>query len=94
MTSENNATGLPAREELPGKLYIIPVGGRPIFPGIFTPLMINNSDDTKIIEEAYSGDGYIGIVMLKNEVEHPTMADIHDIGTVARIIKKINPTAE
>lgn len=81
---------LPAKEELPNKLYIIPIGGRPIFPGIFTPLMINNSDDTKVIEEAYKNDGYIGIVMLKDDAEKPSLADVHDVGTVARIIKKIN----
>ena len=90
MTNENNDMGLPVREELPDRLYIIPIGGRPIFPGIFTPLMINNPDDTKVVEEAYKNDGFIGIVMLKNEVEHPTLADIYDVGTVARIIKKIN----
>ena len=81
---------LPAEQQLPNKLFIIPILGRPIFPGIFTPLMINNEEDTKVIEEAYNGDGYIGIVMLKNEEEKPTMADLHNVGTVARIIKKIN----
>ena len=30
---------------LPDKLTIIPLSGRPIFPGIFTPLMINSADD-------------------------------------------------
>jgi ATP-dependent Lon protease len=80
----------PAEVELPNKLYIIPIGGRPIFPGIFTPLMINNQEDTKVIEKACEGDNCIGIVMLKNDVEKPTLADVHDVGTVARIIKKIN----
>ncbi|MCR5763780.1 MAG: endopeptidase La [Treponema sp.] len=88
--SDNSIMGLPAREEFPNKLNIIPIGGRPIFPGIFTPLMINNAEDTKVIEEACKGDGFIGIVMLKNDAEHPTLADLYDVGTVARIIKKIN----
>ena len=90
INSDNSIMGLPAREEFPNKLNIIPIGGRPIFPGIFTPLMINNTEDTKVIEEACKGDGFIGIVMLKNDVEHPTLADLYDVGTVARIIKKIN----
>lgn len=88
--NNNDKFSLPAEQELPNKLFIVPIGGRPIFPGIFTPLMINNSDDTKVVEEAYEGDGCIGIVMLKNDVEKPTLADVHDVGTVARIIKKIN----
>ena len=89
--SENSEiTALPAKDVLPNKLYIIPIGGRPIFPGIFTPLMVNNNDDTRVVEEAYKNDGFIGIVMLKNDVETPSIADLHDVGTVARIIKKIN----
>jgi ATP-dependent Lon protease len=64
--------------------------GRPIFPGIFTPVMINNPDDVKVVEEAYSGDGFIGISMLNAESEQTTVADLCQVGTVARIIKKIN----
>ncbi|HAH61454.1 MAG TPA: endopeptidase La, partial [Treponema sp.] len=81
---------LPADQTLPVKLLLIPLQGRPIFPGIFTPLMINSSDDTKVIEEAYAGDGYVGICMLRNDAENPSMNDLHEVGTVARIIKKIN----
>lgn len=81
---------LPAEQVLPNKLMIIPLSGRPIFPGIFTPLMVNNNDDTKVIEQAYDGDGFIGIVMLKEDNDKPTMSDLYDVGTVARIIKKIN----
>ena len=45
---------LPADQALPVKLLLIPLQGRPIFPGIFTPLMISSSDDTKVIEEVCS----------------------------------------
>lgn len=88
MSEEN--TQLPAEAQLPNKLTIIPIGGRPIFPGIFTPLMVNNNEDAKAIEKAYSEEGYIGIVMLKADEEKPTMLDLYSVGTVARIIKKIN----
>src|SRR5574344_1552945 len=80
----------PADQALPVKLLLIPLQGRPIFPGIFSPLMINSPEDTKVIDEAYSGDGYVGICMLKNDAENPSIDDLHDVGTVARIIKKIN----
>ena len=75
---------------LPNKLTLIPLAGRPIFPGIFTPLMISSQDDVKVVEEAYEKEGFIGIVMLKNDAESPTAADLHKVGTVARIIKKVN----
>jgi len=81
---------VPADSVLPNKLPIIPLQARPIFPGIFTPLMINSSEDIKTVEQSYSSDGHIGIVMLKNEEELPSYSDLHTIGTVAKIIKKIN----
>ena len=89
-SNEKEILGLPAETQLPLKLNILPIGGRPIFPGIFTPLMINNSEDIKVIENSLAGDGFIGIVMLKEDKENPTVVDLHKVGTVARIIKKIN----
>ena len=90
-TDENRATEIvPAEQLLPNKLPIVPLQGRPIFPGVFTPLMINSPDDTKLVEQAYSGDGCIGIVMLKNDEESPSAKDLYQVGTAARIIKKIN----
>ena len=83
-------TIVPVEQTLSNKLYLIPVSGRPIFPGIFTPLMITASDDARVAEDAYAGDGLIGIVMLKEDSENPTASDLHQVGTVARIIKKIN----
>ena len=82
--------GLPAEKPLPVKLNILPIGGRPIFPGIFTPLMINAAEDINVIEDSMNGDGYVGIVMLKEDKDNPTSVDLHNVGTVARIIKKIN----
>ena len=81
---------VPVDQQLPNKLFIVPIVGRPIFPGIFTPLMINNTDDAKMIEQAYETDGYIGIVMLRTELEKPKLSDLYTVGTVARIIKKLN----
>ncbi len=75
---------------LPNKLTLIPLAGRPIFPGIFTPLMISSGDDVKVVEEAYEKEGFIGIVMLKNDAESPSITDLHKVGTAARIIKKVN----
>lgn len=85
-----NTEIISAEQVLPNKLPIIPLQGRPIFPGIFTPLMINAPEDTRLIEQAYAGDGCIGIVMLKNEEDNPSAKDLHRVGTAARIIKKIN----
>ena len=81
---------IPTDNILPDKLLLIPLQSRPIFPGIFTPLMINAAEDVKVVEKAYEEGGFIGIVMLKNDAEIPTAADMHRVGTVARILKKVN----
>ncbi|MBO6101497.1 MAG: LON peptidase substrate-binding domain-containing protein, partial [Spirochaetaceae bacterium] len=87
MSEPNLAT---VDQTLSNKLSIIPLSGRPIFPGIFTPLMINSLDDTNVVETAAASDGLIGVVMTKNDVESPSAADLHAVGTAARIVKKIN----
>lgn len=87
---EKKSVLLPAEDFLPAKLPVIPLLGHPVFPGIFTPLMINSPGDIKAAEEAYEGDGYLGIVMLKDEVPEVRYEDLHKVGTAAKIIKKIN----
>ncbi len=81
---------VPVEQTLSNKLPIVPLLGHPIYPGVFTPMMINGPEDIKAVEEAYSGNGLIGVVMLKNEIDTPSIKDLYLVGTVARIIKKIN----
>ncbi|GAB1484764.1 endopeptidase La [Treponema sp.] len=81
---------IPIDQVLPNKLQLVALMGRPIFPGIFTPIMIGNPADVKVIDESVAGDGLIGLVMLLNETETPSIDDLHKVGTVAKIVKKIN----
>ncbi len=75
---------------LPVKLPLIALNGHPIFPGIFTPLMISNPDDVRTIDDAFSNGGFLGLVLTKTETENAAVSDMYDVGTAARIIKKIN----
>src|SRR5215471_1283341 len=81
---------IPIDQILPHKLPLVALMGRPIFPGIFTPIMIGNPTDVKVVEDAVSGDALIGLVMLLNEIETPAITDLYSVGTVAKIVKKIN----
>jgi len=81
---------IPIDQLLPHKLPLVALMGRPIFPGIFTPIMIGNLADVKVVEDANNGDGLIGLVMLQNETDAPSIADLYTVGTVAKIVKKIN----
>ena len=88
MSETNNS---PVDQLLPNKLFILPLYGRPIFPGVFMPVMVNNPDDVRSVEEAYSGSGFVGISLVKNETDgSPSIGDLYEVGTVARIVKKIN----
>ena len=89
-TKIDSNTILPVEQILPNKLNIIPIQGRPIFPGVFTPLMVSSAEDVKVVEAAYEGDGFLGIIMCKKDSESSSITDLYEIGTAARIIKKIN----
>jgi ATP-dependent Lon protease len=81
---------VPIDQILPNKLPLVALMGRPIFPGIFTPIMIGNPGDVKVIEGAVAGDALIGLVMLQNETETPSAGDLYKVGPAAKIVKKIN----
>jgi ATP-dependent Lon protease len=53
---------IPADQVLPSRLPLIPLEGKPIFPGIFTPLMLQSKEDTLVVEEAMQGNKLIGLV--------------------------------
>ena len=79
----------PASQVLPNKLHLISLTGHPIFPGIFTPVMINSPEDISVIEEVSSGDSLIGMCLLKSDAKGHSAEEMHQVGTVARIVKKI-----
>ncbi|MDR2941538.1 MAG: endopeptidase La [Treponema sp.] len=81
---------IPIDQLLPHKLPLVALMGRPIFPGIFTPIMIGNPTDVKVVEDTTAGDAMVGLVMMQNETETPAITDLYTVGTVAKIVKKIN----
>ncbi len=85
---------VPADQILPQKLFVVPLTGRPIFPGIFTPIMIQSGEDIDAVEKAVANDSMIGLVLTKNSEENgeseEDTTDFYQVGTVAKIVKKIN----
>ncbi|MFA6845899.1 MAG: endopeptidase La [Sphaerochaetaceae bacterium] len=83
---------VPVEQMLPNNLFILPVTGNPVFPGLFTPLMISDSQDLEIVDQALKHGGYIGLLLTHNDTpkEGPLGAqDLFEIGTVAKIVKRI-----
>ncbi len=81
---------IPIDQILPNKLPIITLVGKPIFPGIFTPIMIGKEPDIQLIEQSISTDGMIGLVLQKEDSDKPSASNLYQVGTVAKIVKKIN----
>ncbi|GAB6090914.1 endopeptidase La [Spirochaeta dissipatitropha] len=82
---------VPGDELLPHKLHIVPLSGAPIFPGLFTPIMINSQDDIRAVKSALAESPFIGLVMLEDEdTDDPKADDLCRIGTAAKVVKSIN----
>jgi ATP-dependent Lon protease len=82
---------VPADQILPARLFVIPIRGKPIFPGILTPLMLPSAADADTVEKAIAADSYIGLVLTKtDDIESPVAEDLLPVGTAAKIIRRIN----
>ena len=81
---------IPIDQILPNKLPIITLLGKPIFPGIFTPIMIGKEPDIQLVEQAISADGMIGLMLQKDDIDEPSAGNLYQVGTAAKVIKKIN----
>jgi len=85
---------VPADKLLPNKISLIPLEARPVFPGIFTPLMLTDKDDVAVVEDAMATTNVIGLVLLIQEPEtkgeSPGPDQFCRVGTAAKILKKIN----
>ena len=82
---------IPVEQLLPNKLFIIPLIGKPIFPGIFTPLIIESSHDLEVIELSLASDNMIGLLLDKEDSDENAVTEsLYSIGTAAKIVKKIN----
>ena len=82
---------IPANQVLPLKLYVLPLQGNPIFPGIFTPLMVASAADVQVVEQALAEQGFIGLVLTESpDMENPSGEQLLKVGTAAKIVRKVN----
>jgi ATP-dependent Lon protease len=75
-------------EKLPETLPILSLRNTVLFPGVVIPITAGRDKSIKLIDDANKGSKVIGVVAQKDEaVEDPTASDIHETGTVARILR-------
>src|SRR5688572_847014 len=75
---------------IPDELSLLPLRNTVLFPGVVLPITVGRDKSIKAVNDAYKADKLVGVVAQKDSsVEDPVVADLEDIGTVAKIIKLI-----
>jgi ATP-dependent Lon protease len=75
---------------IPNDIPLLPLRNTVLFPGVVLPITVGRDKSIKAVNDAYKSDKLVGVVAQKDsEVEDPTVSDLEDIGTVARIVKLI-----
>lgn len=82
---------VPLENSMPIHLSVITLLGKPIFPGVFLPVMLSDKDDLEALEYAEANGGFIALLLAKDPAEEPLNSkSFYKIGVVAKIMKKIN----
>jgi ATP-dependent Lon protease len=83
---DENADG----QAIPDTLPLLPLRNTVLFPGVVIPITVGRDKSIKAVTDAYKADKLVGVVAQKDSnIEEPTVSDLEDIGTVAKIVKLI-----
>src|ERR1700753_104423 len=75
---------------IPETLPLLPLRNTVLFPGVVLPITVGRDKSIKAVTDAYKADKLIGVIAQKDSsVEEPTVSDLEEIGTVAKIAKLI-----
>ncbi len=87
-----NGDGSESNDEqaIPAELPLLPLRNTVLFPGVVLPITVGRDKSIKAVNDAYKTDKLVGVVSQKDSnVEEPTVSDLVDIGTIAKIVKLI-----
>ena len=77
-------------EPIPEEIALLPLRNTVLFPGVVIPITVGRDKSIKAVNDAYKADKLIGVVAQKDSnIEEPTVSDLEDIGTVAKLVKLI-----
>src|SRR5207253_5994204 len=76
--------------EIPSDLALLPLRNTVLFPGVVLPITVGRDKSIKAVNDSYKGDKLIGVIAQKDSsIEDPSVKDLENIGTVAKIVKLI-----
>jgi len=85
-TDQDDVNGI----EIPAEIALLPLRNTVLFPGVVLPITVGRDKSIKAVNDAYKGDKLIGVVAQKDSaVEDPTVKDLENVGTIAKIVKQI-----
>ncbi|MEI2750175.1 MAG: LON peptidase substrate-binding domain-containing protein [Ferruginibacter sp.] len=77
-------------QPIPDELPILPLRNTVLFPGVVIPITVGRDKSIKAVSDSYKSDKLVGVVAQKDSnIEEPTVSDLENIGTVAKIVKLI-----
>ncbi|MBL0358741.1 MAG: endopeptidase La [Chitinophagaceae bacterium] len=77
-------------QSITADLPLLPLRNTVLFPGVVLPITVGRDKSIKAVTDVYKGDKLIGVIAQKDSnVEEPTVSDLEEIGTVAKIAKLI-----
>lgn len=69
---------------------ILPLRNTVLFPGVVLPITVGRDKSIQAVNEAYKGEKLVGVLAQKDSnVEDPTVQDLVQIGTIAKVVKLI-----
>ena len=75
---------------IPSELPLLPLRNTVLFPGVVLPITVGRDRSIKAVNDVYRTDKLVGVIAQKDSaVEDPTVNDLENTGTVAKIIKLI-----
>src|SRR5579884_2867466 len=75
---------------IPDPLPILPVRDTVLFPGAVLPLTVGRESSLALVNSLQGDEKYLGVVaQLDPRVEDPAAADLHKVGTLARVHKTV-----
>lgn len=87
--TEQNVTQNKSVFNIPEIIPILPMRNVIVFPKTMIPLEVTGTAAT-LVDEAMTGDRLVGLIMVKNESQHPNQfkkEDLHHVGTCSVIMK-------
>ncbi len=73
---------------IPDVLPVLPLRNTVLFPGVVIPITVGREKSLKLIKEVYQKNKILGAIAQKDsKIDDPSKTDLHDVGTVAQILK-------